>query len=124
MLKLKTSHGKYVCNKYNFVGHIFQGRFDSVPVTSDVQLKIESRYIHRNPIEFFGDRAILEQYPWSSYHAFTENTKDKFISDKSKRIILDQFNNVKEYIDFVCADEIHSQTIIKETVIAFTKGAA
>lgn len=47
------------------VGHVFDGRFKSVPVTSDRQLLQVVRYIHDNPARAGICRA--EEYPWSSY---------------------------------------------------------
>ncbi len=47
-------------------GHLFSGRFRSVPVTSDEQFLTVVRYVNRNPVGAgMVDRP--EHYPWSGY---------------------------------------------------------
>jgi putative transposase len=54
--------------RHGYVGHLFQGRFGAVRVTSDEQMCAVAAYIARNPVE-----AGLCQAPgdwrWSSYRA-------------------------------------------------------
>jgi len=51
--------------RYHLVGHLWQGRFKSLPIGEDAYLLECARYIERNPV-----RATLctrvEDYPWSS----------------------------------------------------------
>jgi len=59
-------------------GPLFRGRYKAILVERDSYLLQLSRYIHRNPIDM--KRAIvadLEQYPWSSYLAYINQTKVK-----------------------------------------------
>ena len=54
-------------------GHVFQGRFGSVPMRSDAQLLLAARYIARNPAEG-GLCGEPLQWPWSSHAATLEDT--------------------------------------------------
>ena len=55
--------------RYDLVGHLWQGRFKSIPIEEESYLLECGRYIERNPI-----RAELctspEDYPWSSAHDY------------------------------------------------------
>ena len=58
-----------------------------------------STYIHKNPKEITGWKNKLEQYPWSSYQDYiNENRWENLLATD---IITGQFNNKKEYHDFV-----------------------
>lgn len=69
MKRLSVSYAKYFNEKYERVGHLFQGRFLSQPIESDRYMLAVARYIHNNPC-----KAKLVQHPgeylWSSYHAY------------------------------------------------------
>ena len=54
---------------YERAGHLFGGRFGSVPIHDDVLLKTEIRYCVRNPYEagLVSTLDELETYPWTSY---------------------------------------------------------
>jgi REP element-mobilizing transposase RayT len=67
--RIATIHAGRFNHRYERSGPLFEGRFRSVPVTSDAQLLQVSRYIHRNPAAIVGDRA-LSAYRWSSYGAY------------------------------------------------------
>lgn len=62
--------------KYKKTGHLFQGRFMSEPVENNSYFFTAVRYIHQNPI-----KANLcnkpEEYPYSSYHEYTEYEEEK-----------------------------------------------
>ncbi|WP_042316293.1 transposase [Desulfofarcimen acetoxidans] len=86
--------------KYNFVGHLFQGRFrDELIKTDNYQLEI-SRYIHLNPV----DAHIVEHpldYPWSSYSVYMGVETDPLVTTEK---ILAYFPNsdaslYKKYVE-------------------------
>jgi len=60
--------------RHNRFGHLFQGRYKAILVDADPYAGELSRYIHLNPV-----RADMvgqpEEYPWSSYRAYTGKTK-------------------------------------------------
>lgn len=87
-------------DKYNYVGHLFQGRYGSEVIENDAYALEVSRYIHLNPV-----RANMvnkpEKYQWSSYSMYIGMKEGKLVnSDK----ILSYFKikNARElYKEFV-----------------------
>lgn len=75
--------------KYNYVGHLFQTRYNGVLIENDRQLLEESRYIHLNPV-----RASMvskpEDYPYSSYLMYMGIKNEKYINTS---ILLDYFKD-------------------------------
>jgi len=80
MSKTGTGLGGYFNKKYNRQGHVFQRRFNAVPIKTDEQLKVVVAYICTNPLSLrypewkkikIKDSAeahgFLEDYKWSSY---------------------------------------------------------
>lgn len=62
------SYAHYFNARHDRVGHLMQGRFKSVPISSDEQLLETVRYVHLNP-----ERAGIEKassYKWSSYREY------------------------------------------------------
>jgi REP element-mobilizing transposase RayT len=70
--KVCASYSKYINNKYNRVGHIFQDCFKAVILENNSQLMWTSAYIHMNPVK---DGLVKNpsQYIWSSYNNFISN---------------------------------------------------
>jgi len=79
-MKKLGGYSYYFNKKYERVGPLFQGRFKSILIKSEEQLKNVFVYIHTNPLEIIKfnwkekgidnpKRAIqfLENYKWSSY---------------------------------------------------------
>jgi len=66
MRRINWHYAKYFNNKYNLVGHLFQGRYRASIIEKDYYQLVTSRYIHLNPLkaELVKD---LEEYEWSSY---------------------------------------------------------
>ena len=65
MSKTLNSYTKYFNTKYQRVGHLFQGKFQIVPVTKDEQLMHVLRYILLNPY-VAGLTTDPLSYPYSS----------------------------------------------------------
>ena len=65
MHRLNASYAIYFNTKHERDGHLFQGRFKSVPVESDEQFLTVIRYIHQNPEK--AGICRTKDYPWSSY---------------------------------------------------------
>ena len=65
MERVERPYVRHFNNRHDHIGHLFQGRFKSIPVVGDPQLLETVRYIHRNPVE--GGVAESCQYEWSSY---------------------------------------------------------
>lgn len=69
MKMLNMKYAIYFNKKYNFVGHLFQGRYRSELIESDSQLLQTSKYVHLNPVR----ANIVEKpdhYEWSSYREY------------------------------------------------------
>ena len=61
-------YAQYFNRKYALDGHVFQGRFSTVLIRSDVQFLAAIRYVVTNPVRA-GLTARAEQWRWSSYRA-------------------------------------------------------
>ncbi len=99
MQRVLTAYSKYINTKYQKSGHLFQGPYKVVHVENNTQLLHLSAYIHRNPRELKEWRKKELEYPWSSYQDYLKNDRWKGLLVKD--IILEQFENAKEYGDFV-----------------------
>ncbi len=97
MRRLNSKYTLYYNKKYNYVGHLFQGRYYSQIIENNAQLLEVSRYIHLNPV-----RSKIcnnpKDYIWSSYHNYIINKESKLISTE---VILDFFVNRRRYREFV-----------------------
>ena len=100
---IKRINGLYAMkfnDKYNYVGHLYQGRYGSEIIETDEYVLGASRYIHLNPV-----RANMvdkpEDYKWSSYPMIIGEIKEKLVdSDK----VLNYFtveDKRKAYKEFV-----------------------
>jgi putative transposase len=65
MHRLGCEYARWYNNEHGRDGPLFRNRFISIPVTSEEQLLVASRYIHRNPLAFVPLEA-LPAYRWSS----------------------------------------------------------
>ena len=62
------SYALYFNKRHGRDGHLFQGRYKSIPIESDEYYLTVLRYIHQNP-----EKARICQtsdYPWSSYRSY------------------------------------------------------
>jgi putative transposase len=100
MQRVLNSYTKYFNTKYKRTGHLFQGPYQAVYIEDNEQLLHVSTYIHKNPKEVWGfNNSELISYPWSSYQDYVVNNRwDVFLK---LDIVLGQFKNKVEYIDFV-----------------------
>ncbi len=114
MRKVGTGYAKYFKERYDLkgTGYFFQGRFVSVPIKDDNQLKIVFIYIHTNPISLIEpkwkeigikepDKAIkfIEDFKWSSYQDCIG--KKNFPSVIEKEFMLREMGGEEECKRFV-----------------------
>ena len=94
MQKLSTAYAMYYNRKYERRGGLFEGKFKSVYIENDIQMKYLFSYIHLNPIK-------LIQKDW----------KEKGI--KNKKIALDYLNNYfySSYKDFLRQKRIQNKIL-------------
>ncbi len=110
--KLGGGYTNYFNLKYARNGVLFQGKFNAVPVDTDIQFIHISRYIHLNPVELLEPdwkekgikdwkkiKKFLESYRWSSYLDYIG--KKNFPSLIKRDFLFNYFDNEKEYQKFV-----------------------
>jgi len=95
--RLEVSFAKFYNLSRGRHGGVFAGRFGSVKITSQYQLNVVSRYIHRNPIKA---KLItinqLPSYPFTSYYLFKKPNEHVHL-----KYILEGFDNEYEYALYV-----------------------
>jgi REP element-mobilizing transposase RayT len=69
MRHINGSYSTYFNTIHSRVGHLFQGRYNSILVDVDVYCLELSRYIHLNPVKN-GLSPFPEEYEWSSYRQY------------------------------------------------------
>ena len=70
-------------------GHLFQGRYKALLIDAEAYLLELVRYIHLNPVRA-GVVESVEDYPWSSYHAYLGRKKLTWLTTNW---VLAQFSN-------------------------------
>lgn len=93
MGRLGTSHARYFNKKYDRVGHLFQGRYKSLPVESDEYYLSVFRYIHQNP-----EQAGFKRFAWTSYDEY-ETLRPKITAIG---FALSLFTSHQELLDYLC----------------------
>jgi REP element-mobilizing transposase RayT len=71
MHRMNTRFSKYYNLKAERTGHVFEGRYKSIPVQNDNYLLSLVRYIHRNPLRA-GLCLNIKDYQWSSDHCYRD----------------------------------------------------
>lgn len=79
MKELHSKYAVYFNKKYNYIGHVFQGRYGDELIDDDQYFLEASRYIHRNPLEAKMVKT-LSSYEWSSYPAYIQLTDNPHVS--------------------------------------------
>lgn len=104
MSRINKNYARNFNNKYNFVGHVFQARYNGEIIESDEYVLEASRYIHLNPV-----RANMVEapglYPWSSYCVYIGKKKQSFVQSE---ILLSYFSGDREelYRNYVESETI------------------
>lgn len=73
MQRLHGKYGREFNDRYDRSGHVFQGRFGSKPMRSELQFWTTLRYIVQNPVEAGLCRAA-RAWRWSSHRALLDGT--------------------------------------------------
>ena len=74
MQAILLSYSVKYCKKYDYVGHVWQGRFEARLVESEEYLRECVDYIHDNPLKA-GMVKASRGYPWSSCRNFSVEDK-------------------------------------------------
>lgn len=107
MHALSTAYARHFNDATGHVGAVFQGRFTSVPITSDAQLLQAVRYIHENPAK--AGAGSVDSYPWSSYRAYRDGAG---IADTA--LVLDMVGGREGFLR-LCEDERFGSYYVKAT---------
>ena len=112
MHRLLTAYTSWFIQKYEHVGHLFQGRYKSIVVDNNAYGKEITRYIHLNPVRTKRNvklslrekRKILKKYKWSSYSAMIglKPAYPFLIIHDTLEYFGDNWNTqIKNYIDYI-----------------------
>lgn len=87
MSRINKNYARNFNNKYNYVGHLFQSRYNAELIENDEYVLEASRYIHLNPVR----AKMVEEpgnYKWSSYSMYIGKEKEDIVRSE---IILSYF---------------------------------
>lgn len=98
---LSFRYAKYINQRKNRVGHLFQGRYKSILIDADAYLLELVRYIHNNPVRA-GLVKDLAEYQWSSHRVYLGLDNIPFLTTN---LVLGQFGGQlktcrKRYLSF------------------------
>ncbi|MBI3322492.1 MAG: transposase [Candidatus Omnitrophica bacterium] len=76
---INLSYSWWYRRRYDFCGHVWQGRFKSLPIENEGYLLECGRYIERNPVNA---RMVNkpEDYPWSSYRFYVSGDENPLVT--------------------------------------------
>lgn len=76
---INLSYSWWYRRRYDFCGHVWQGRFKSLPIENEGYLLECGRYIERNPVNA-EMTARPEGYLWSSYRFYVDGTRNPLVT--------------------------------------------
>jgi len=81
MRAINWKYARYFNDRYNTVGHVFQGRYVSKIIENNYYNLIVNRYIHLNPVK---DKLVLnpKDYRWSSFRTYLGEEKSDFVKEE------------------------------------------
>jgi len=99
MHRVLIGFANYFNAKYDVSGHVFDGSYNLIHISSDEQLQYLFSYVHKNPIELPKWRDNYWEYSWSSCKDFGDaNRWGGLLNDE---IITDQFSDFSAYKKFL-----------------------
>ncbi len=78
MKQINLAYLYHYKKKYNYHGHLWQGRYKSLLISKDEYLIACGRYIELNPVKARLAKETKE-YKWSSYNAYAYGTRDGIV---------------------------------------------
>jgi REP element-mobilizing transposase RayT len=87
MRHLQGAFAQKFNRRHELVGHVFQGRYKNVRVTSDAQLVMALRYVALNPVEA-GLCEDARDWRWSSYALLVEGIAPDWVDGVRVRAYL------------------------------------
>lgn len=105
MKGMLLSYQHYCHRRYEYRGHLWQGRYRSIAIGSDEQWLQCARYIELNSV-FAGRYNDPQKDRWTSYRYYADGAKDPLISQKLELAGIPQWESGKTdamYRDFIVA---------------------
>lgn len=84
MQKLLSVYAEEFNHRYNFTGHLFEGRYTAQLIEDERYFLEVSRYIHLNPVKARMVRTPLD-YEYSSYQEYVRYDNENLSAAKEKR---------------------------------------
>ncbi len=113
---VQLSYTRYYKKKYQFVGHLYQGRFRSPRISEESYYLQCGRYIERNPVKA-GMVIAAEQYDYSSARYYTLGSQNDLVSPNLyySQMGSDSVERQKRYREFLKLDEPYA-VIVEESL--------
>lgn len=75
----QLSYFHYFKKNYAYQGHLWHGRYRSIPILEETHFLQSGRYIELNPIKA---KLVIHPrlYPWSSYHFYAYGKEDPLVT--------------------------------------------
>lgn len=107
MHRINNKYSKYYNKQYCKSGHVFEGRYKSIPVQNENYLLTLIRYVHQNP-QRAGICENIQDYMWSSDYCYRNNINEHVdieilldtISTDRKTAIRQYIKHMQEVEDF------------------------
>jgi len=101
-MNISSSHARKMNKRLNRVGHVFQDRYQAIPVKDDEYFLELCYYIHQNPVKAKMVKSV-DDYPWSSHHCYLGNKSFPWLSVSFLQSILAKkfLNSQNLYADFI-----------------------
>lgn len=116
---LATKYSMYFNKKYKRVGHVFQGRYKAVMVTSENQFIYLSKYIHRNPLDILPTGTVLVGYKYSSYQNYLGHFLQDWVDTSNILGYFSKQRQAESYCDFVEEVDERDLIMIKNSMLDF-----
>lgn len=102
MRSINRRYSDYFKKKYDYTGQLYESRYFSKMISTQMALLSVSRYIHRNPINTKTPLVEkMEHYPYSSYPLYKDSSTGTFpFMDTNTIIECLQFPNIHTREDY------------------------
>ena len=117
MHSIQRSYHHYYRKHYTWFGHLFQGRYRSLPIETESYLLDCGRYIERNPVRA---KLVADPKDWvySSYNTYAYGAKDNLVtlSPAYESLAKDETARQQAYRDIVETTRPYEDVIDRELV--------
>ena len=107
---LNMSYSGYFNRKYKRTGHLFSGRFKSVPIESEDYLLTAFRYVLNNPRK--AGICSAQEYQWSSYSRY--GNPNSFVDTAVFRELIGEWKDYERFIAAKYEEHPELENIIRD----------